>query len=164
MNGLNSFTGSVTLTASSVTNEGSSFSANPISLTNTKTAGITTKTIAAFKTNAISGQSAHEVAVDSSDAVEHDGIDRVAAGAGSAWSLKIAAEAASGLWAHMAAVLSVGLLRGFGLRQRRGYQHRSTQHQHNAGNVHSDHIWHRDIGLNHRDAHRDGDADRAVTA
>ncbi len=58
VNGLNSFTGSVTLTASSVTNEGSSFSANPISLTNTKTAGFSTLTIAAFKTNAISGQSA----------------------------------------------------------------------------------------------------------
>jgi len=58
VNGLNSFTGSVTLSASSVTNEGSAFSANPISLTNIKTAGFTTLTIAAFKTNAVSGQSA----------------------------------------------------------------------------------------------------------
>jgi subtilase family serine protease len=58
VNGLNSFTGSVTLTASSVTNEGSSFSINPISLTNTKTAGFTTLTIAAFRSNAVSGQSA----------------------------------------------------------------------------------------------------------
>ncbi|HZL26518.1 MAG TPA: protease pro-enzyme activation domain-containing protein [Acidobacteriaceae bacterium] len=58
VNGLNSFSGSVTLTASSVTNEGSSFSANPISLLNTKTAGFTTLTISAFRTNAISGQSA----------------------------------------------------------------------------------------------------------
>jgi hypothetical protein len=55
---LNSFTGSVTLTATSVTNEGSTFSVNPISLTNTKTAGFTTLTIGAFKTNAVSGQSA----------------------------------------------------------------------------------------------------------
>ena len=58
VNGLNSFTGNVTLTASSVTNEGSSFSVNPVSLTNTKTAAFTTLTIAAFKTNAVSGQSA----------------------------------------------------------------------------------------------------------
>ncbi|HEY5328345.1 MAG TPA: protease pro-enzyme activation domain-containing protein [Acidobacteriaceae bacterium] len=58
VNGLNSFSGSVTLTASSVTNEGSSFSLNPIPLLNTKTAGFTTLTISAFRTNAISGQSA----------------------------------------------------------------------------------------------------------
>jgi len=58
VNGLNSFTGSVALSASSVTNEGSSFSISSIPLTNTKTAGFSTLTIAAFKTNAISGQSA----------------------------------------------------------------------------------------------------------
>jgi subtilase family serine protease len=58
VNGLNSFSGSVTLTASSVTNEGSSFSVPSISLTNTKTAGFTTLTIFAYKTNAVSGTQA----------------------------------------------------------------------------------------------------------
>lgn len=59
VNGLNSFTGTVTLSATSTASNSSvGLSATSISLTNTKTVGTTTLTFAAYKANATTGQSA----------------------------------------------------------------------------------------------------------
>lgn len=58
VNGLNSFTGTVTLSATTTANATLSFSTTAVALSNTKTAGSSTLTFTAYKTNAITGGSA----------------------------------------------------------------------------------------------------------
>jgi subtilase family serine protease len=58
VNGINSFTGNVTLSVTSVTHSTSVLSNSSVSLTNTKTAGTTVLTLNAFSSSAIGGTSA----------------------------------------------------------------------------------------------------------